>query len=274
MTNELSVTSLNVGEQEANGLRVIFQPFLDRAKEMKDKALAIKVESVGQVEEMKQAREARLIVKDIRCTVENNRKSLKEKSLRTGKAIDYMAKFIKDILIPLEDHLSEQENFAKIEKEKAIQELHDKRYMELSEFGVNLGQVNLGEMEGPTFDLLLNNSRIAKESAEKAKVETDQQAQKDAVDASKARELEVENQKLKDKEENRRAKDKAEKDAIEKKKLKELQAPDKEKIIIFIKKLNAVEGPILESEESVRAYKMFIEKMKVNVRELRVFAES
>jgi C4-dicarboxylate-specific signal transduction histidine kinase len=76
---------------------------------------------------MKQARDTRLELKKVRTTVENRRKQLKESSLRTGKAIDSVAKFIKDSIRPVEEHLEKQEKFAEIKEAERIVKIRNER---------------------------------------------------------------------------------------------------------------------------------------------------
>ena len=69
---------------------------------------AIRVTSVDQREEMLMAKEQRLALKRARTTVENKRKALKEESLKTGRAIDAVAKFVKTTIEPAEKYLETQ----------------------------------------------------------------------------------------------------------------------------------------------------------------------
>ena len=92
-SNELQIVIDQNGlEQETRiALKNAFDPFYIQASEWKSKALALTVTDASQIKEMVDAREARLVLKGIRIDVEKTRKTLKEDSLRKGKAIDTIA---------------------------------------------------------------------------------------------------------------------------------------------------------------------------------------
>lgn len=77
----------------------------------------IVVTDESQTHLMAAAKDLRLQVKEKRLAVESQRKSLKEASLRKGKAIDGVANIIKGLIEPLERHLKEQEDFVKVKRE-------------------------------------------------------------------------------------------------------------------------------------------------------------
>jgi len=93
-----------------------FTDFFEIAKEWEIKAKAIKITNATQITEMKMAREARLFLRGKRIDVEKARKKLKEQSKREGKAIDGVANVLKALIVPIEEHLKNQENFVKIQE--------------------------------------------------------------------------------------------------------------------------------------------------------------
>jgi hypothetical protein len=100
-------------------LQAEFMPFFEAAHKVIEQSKSIKVQSASCTVEMKQARAARLQLKSIRVDVEKVRKSLKEDSLRTGKAIDGMANFLKFMIEPVEEYLDEQEKYGeRLEREE------------------------------------------------------------------------------------------------------------------------------------------------------------
>src|ERR1039457_5062030 len=86
-----------------------FAGFFHAAKEWEIKAREIVITDESETSKMKQAREARLALKDIRVNAEKVRVSLKEQSLREGKAIDGVANVIKALIVPIEEYLEKQE---------------------------------------------------------------------------------------------------------------------------------------------------------------------
>lgn len=92
--------------------------------EMKNRFMSLTINGVDDREGYKAVRESRLLVKGKRIEVERIRKSIKEDSLKFGRAVDGEAKRITALLEPIEDHLEKQEKAIDEEKEhiKAEQE--------------------------------------------------------------------------------------------------------------------------------------------------------
>jgi len=102
-----------------------------------DKANAIKVTGAGDVAAMKLARTTRLSLKNIRVEVEKTRKSLKEESLREGKAIDGMANIVKFLIVPVEQGLQEKEDFVKLaESHRKVKENEARAVTSLADSGL------------------------------------------------------------------------------------------------------------------------------------------
>jgi hypothetical protein len=95
-----------------SNIRDGFQDAFNQAESWREKALAIKVTSLADKDAMKQAREMRLALKNIRVDAEKRRKALKEDALVMGRAIDGVNNLLLAAIQPLERHLEEQEKFA------------------------------------------------------------------------------------------------------------------------------------------------------------------
>lgn len=199
-TNELAVIAEE--SQLSNGkvqeLLSNFGESFNQAKQLAEGATAIVVTDEKQTKLMGDARAKRLQLKNIRVEVEKTRKSLKEQSLREGKAIDGMANIIKALIMPVEEHLEQQERFA----ERAAAERKHKRHIEriekLSPFVDNINVFNLEEMADDEFETLVKQS----EDAFKAKQAAERQAALDrqaAIEAEEKRQQDVaaENARLK-----------------------------------------------------------------------------
>lgn len=125
----------------ASKSQVLLERFTDHFKlaaEWAKKAKDIIVTSGDQVVTIKHARAGRLLLKEKRLEIENIRKILKSDALKEGQAIDRIANFLKDLIIPTEEHLDRQEHFVeykkkaeddakKIEIERKFQEEEQKR---------------------------------------------------------------------------------------------------------------------------------------------------
>ncbi len=108
---EVLVKEAGVSETKAQFLFRTFNRAAATASDWEERAMAIVVTDDSQTSIMNQAREARLILRETRIDVEKKRKELKQDALREGQLIDGIAKTLKGLIQPLEDHLEKQEHF-------------------------------------------------------------------------------------------------------------------------------------------------------------------
>ena len=108
----------------------------------------------------KAAKAVRLKMAKVRTTTEKIRKQQKAESLRTGDAIDGLARFIKNQLQPLEEKLKEVENYEEIQEQQKIAKLQTERlariYDTYEQFDapISEGLINTpyGEMHSDVFE--------------------------------------------------------------------------------------------------------------------------
>lgn len=143
-----------------------FADFFTHVALWSGKAQALNVTSEDQVQEMKQAREGRIFLKNLRSKVENTRKDLKEESLKQGRAIDLIATRLKGAIEPIEAHLQEQETFAVRAAAQRKENLRAERHEALQPYTSNPEFYPLGEMEGAAFDELLAGLKLGHEKKE------------------------------------------------------------------------------------------------------------
>lgn len=198
MSLELIINQSGLEEASVIALREQFTAFYTQAVEWKTKAETIKVTDASQLREMKLARESRLALREIRTTVESRRKSLKEDSLRRGKAIDSIATAIKAVIEPVEDYLREQEEFAERLEAKRIASLVAERSSNLVRLGGNPGLYNLGMMSEAEYAIVLDQAQKAHDEriAAEQKVAAEKLA-KEQADAAERQRLREENERLK-----------------------------------------------------------------------------
>lgn len=124
MSRELEVIVQKSGldSTKANELLTKFSDYFDIAAEWELKAKAIVVTDESQTVDMQMARAGRLFLKEKRVAVEKTRKEMKAQALREGKAIDGIANVLKALIIPIEEHLDQQEHFVEIRAKKAEDE--------------------------------------------------------------------------------------------------------------------------------------------------------
>lgn len=159
---------------------------------------SIVVTEEDQFDVMAEARSKRLMLKNIRVDVEKKRKELKEDSLRTGRAIDSIAKFVKEAIEPAEKYLEEQEKFAEIRQAERAAKLKAERVERLMQYTNDLSMYNLDGMNSERFDSLLathKSQHEAKLAAEKAAAEAAEKERQ--AEIKRQKDLEAENTLLK-----------------------------------------------------------------------------
>ena len=196
-----------------------FSGFLKEASEWEAKAKMIIITDISQVEEMSKAREARLALKSIRVNSENVRKTLKEKSLREGKAIDGIANVIKALIVPIEEHLEKQEKFAENLELERKAKIEAERALELSKYVEDITLYNFKDMSDEVFAKLIISVKLAFEAEQKAIKKAElERIENEKKEKAEQERIKVENAKLKA-EAEAREKDLAKERAEQEKKL-------------------------------------------------------
>jgi len=290
--NQLQVilTEQNVGQENAKKLIEAFGAPFEEAGEILSTYKEIKVTGHKQVTLMQEARDKRLALKKIRTGVENRRKELKEDALKAGRAIDAVARYVKDTIQPAEDYLQLQEDFVKIENEKIAAEKKAARLERLSPLVGDTSFYNYEEMTDEQFEALIVERTEARAAAEKKRAEEAAEAKKaEEAEAKRISDQAKENARLKkeadekaaaqkkiDAENEKKLQAEREKAAAERKKREELEAeqrrkdavaakekaeaeeaekakllaPDKDKLLAYAKSLGELPVPMLETEEA------------------------
>lgn len=158
----------------------------------------IVVTEEDQFDLMADAREKRLKLKSIRVGVENKRKELKEESLKTGRAIDSVAKFVKEIIEPAEKHLELQEKFGEIKAAERAAKVKAERIERLAQYSDDISLYNLDDMSVEQFESLLADLKKQHEAelAEAKRIE-DERIAKEKADAEERKKQAEENERLK-----------------------------------------------------------------------------
>lgn len=275
MTNELTVIIEESGLEKTQGQVIIdnFSSLLKSASEWEKKANSIVITDASQIELMSEAREARLALKDIRVDAEKTRKSLKEKALREGKAIDGIANVIKALIVPLEEHLEKQEKYIENIEIERKQKLNEIRTTELLKYvaSEDLSLYNYLEMSDDVFANLLQMVKTAyltKQEEVKKIEEARLEEVKRKEEADK--QMRIENEKLRKEKEVQIKKDNeaAEQRRLEQKKnddehLKELEKEraEKAKLAAELKKQEDEKHAAIKKEQEER--KAEIEKERL-----------
>lgn len=223
----------------------------------------IKVVDIDDATTMAVARTKRLALKKVRTTVENKRKELKEDIVKQGRAIDSVARFVKEVIVPAEEYLQLQEDFAKIETQRQADLRRAERVERLSKYPVDPAFYNLDAMDNEAFDALI--AKLQKESDDaKAAAEKEQAEREAAAKAERERqaEIEAENARLKKEAEARAAeyrKQQEAKDAELKAERERTEKLEREKV-----EREAAEAKArAEAEEAERAALLAPDKIKL-----------
>lgn len=156
-----------------------FKPLYEEAMSTLAGSDQIVVTSEDQTDEMKRARERRLLLKDVRVRVEKARKTAKDGALRYGRAVDDIAGIITDKIVPEEARLDAAEKFAeRLEQERRARRRAERAAL-LAPFNVDVTHIVLEDMPDEVFERLLQSSRRDHEAreAESRRMEAEQREQ-------------------------------------------------------------------------------------------------
>lgn len=180
---ELFLQENNVNESVAKKLTEHFKPFEEQAAEWAEKAKALVITDINQVQEMEQAAIARKALVKVRTSLTAKHKELKEDSLKYGRLLDGIKNRLISLTEPIEAHLREQEEFAERQKAAQAEVLKAKRLELLSPYGVDTQFYDFGNMPEEMFEKFLNDQKLLHQ----AKI---QQAEKEAEE-NKRKELQA-----------------------------------------------------------------------------------
>jgi len=236
-----------------------FTEFFDKAKVWEAKARKIVVTEETQVSVMKEAREARLALKEIRVEAEKVRKELKERSVREGKAIDGIANVIKALVVPIEEYLEKQEKFAEFKATERKESVNAERISQLQQYVPDTNMYNLKDMSEEGFQGLLKSSMFAfnthKEAEAQAEVARVAKAQADAIENERIRQQNAELRAAADAKEKETQKERAE----QQQKLDAEKAIAKKAQDELEQKLDAMKKKINLSPEFIKQLKVLLE---------------
>jgi hypothetical protein len=196
--SDLALQLKEVNSDDAATLQKLFFPFEEQATQVKDEVYALKVTSADQVADMEKAREYRLMLKSIRVESEKTKKREKEESLRKGKAIDAVYNYILSIIVPMEEHLQWQEDFAKRKEESERQSRFDARRDDLLAYGADPALYNIGDMSDEVFlDLLGSCQKAFQKKKDDERQAEEERIAKAKADAEEHERMRLENERLK-----------------------------------------------------------------------------
>ena len=185
--NELAIIVRESG-LEATKAQVMLDNFGDYFKvaaEWEARAKTIIVKDASQVVDMKMARTGRLFLREKRIAIEKTRKELKEQALREGKAIDGIANVLKALIVPIEEHLEQQEKFVEIKAAAEAEARRIEAEKKAEEERIAKEKAEAEERER----IRLENIRLQKEAEERERAITAERAKVEAERQRKEKEL-------------------------------------------------------------------------------------
>lgn len=226
-----------------------FGQFYAQANELRAKAAAIVVTSPDDKEQIAAAREHRLALKSIRVAADKTRKTMKEDSLRLGRAIDGAYNILEHAIKPLEQYLEDQEKIAERLEAERIANLRASRLERLREADPDhIHAVDVATYFDDQFEKVVSDVRALREiRIEREQREQAERIERERKEAEERERVRLENEQLK-----------AEREAAEAK-LREVEA-----------KATAERA---KAEAAERAEREAREKAEREARELREAAE-
>jgi septal ring factor EnvC (AmiA/AmiB activator) len=238
-----------VEEAPGNAKRVIQYPVADNViAELSQKYMPLRINGVDDKAGFQAADTARKKVKKLRGDVEKTRKELKADALEYGRKVDKEAKRLKDLLEPIEKHLTQQVDAIKDEKIRLEREWLDQRIEALQAVTETLPPESLlKKLSDDEFETLLKNEtaahearvreeeeRRAREAAERAELERlreeERKRQAEEAERLRAEREEIERQKaelaeqqriIDEEKAERERREREEREAAERKRLEE-----------------------------------------------------
>jgi len=183
-------------DESAIELKSQFGVFYKLIEELRERAVTV-TDPENEIHR-KTARVVRIGLKDVRCDIERTRKSLKENSLRRGKAIDGFANILKFLCEPVEEKLLQVEQYWEIKEQKRISEMVELRTQALALLGADPSAYNLAAMDEKTWDIILDTSKKQKEERDAiaAKMEAER-IERERAEAAERERMRLENERLK-----------------------------------------------------------------------------
>lgn len=230
MNNQLQVIldEQNIAKDNAKQLIEAFGAPFEEAGAILATYQTIVVKSEDDFATMADARDKRIALKNVRTSVERKRKELKEGIVKSGRAIDSVARFVKETIEPAEKYLETQEKFAELKEAERKAAKKAERIEKLMAYADDIELYNFEAMSDEQFDSLITTLKSQKEAEEAArkKAEVDRIVAEEAERKRQA-EIEAENLLLKaevEKREKEAAAERAKLEAENEKKLAEERA--------------------------------------------------
>ncbi len=176
-----------IAQRPAFSIEPITYPVIaDKISELAAEYMPLRVNGLDDAKGLKRVHDARMVVKNLRVSVDKRRKELKASALEYGKQVDSAAKQLFDLLEPIEDHLQAEEDTVENEKKRLKEEAEEAKRLKLQlrlsdllQFGVVGNAASVEAMTDEAFGHTLARAKIEhdlkvraeEEAAERRKAE-------------------------------------------------------------------------------------------------------
>lgn len=236
VVSEIEKSSIEVQTKEL--IKTKFLPIIEQLNGWEEKAMSLVVTDSNQTDLMKQAREGRLHLKNVRVSADKLRKDLKQDSQTYLNTIQWVYNFIEGRISPLEDHLEKQEKFIELENERIKKQLeHDRslKLVGLESFVPFVVHSQLGLMSETDFENVYQSAVLLKSQKEQEEIKRREEAELKAKQEEEEREQQrIEMLKLMEEKKAMEAELMAEKKRMEEK--LRLEKEENERIALELKK--------------------------------------
>jgi hypothetical protein len=184
----LAIRDAQLEPASAQELLNQFAPLMAEARKLANTAKGIDVKAEDDALGMKLARTTRLAFRDVRVRTERLRKTLKEDSLRRGKAIDGVCRVVEYLIVPIEEKLEAMENLAATKAAERAAKLKADREELLRPYSISTEFYSLEAMPEDAFARLLDDTRRAHEAKIQQRI-AEQKARDDEIKAIQRKNL-------------------------------------------------------------------------------------
>ena len=168
---------------EAPDAQKILNRFADSfelAEQWAARAKEIVVTDASHTDAMALAKTGRLLLRERRIAIESSRKEMKVRILQEGRAVDAIAKYLNELIVPTEKYLLEQEKFVEIklkaeaaETERIRREAEEAEVERLRLEAIEADRLMREENERLRLEAIENQKKIDRETELRQKAERD-----------------------------------------------------------------------------------------------------
>ena len=246
------IAAAGVDKHTAAALKEDFIDFIPQIETWAANAKSLVVTSSEQTELMAQAREARLGLVKVRKLVEKKKDELKADALAYNRIIQSVHNYLRDSIKPIEDHLKDQEEFAKREEDARRIAIYNSRMEKLKEYPDSYPvKLDYHNMDDDAFEAILTGARntFIKNTREREEAEAAAKAAEEAAAAAERAQA-AENARIRRELEAREEAERLAREEAKRLEAEVKEAPDHVKFGLVANQVRAIEIPTMATAEA------------------------